>query len=203
MNHSVPRHATSARVQTGRSDTIEPLTEMIIQLLRVFYLNTQRKPEQVLFYRDAVLSESRYVQVMHNELELVREDFDTLEQGYSPRITFTNVQKQHHVRLFPTNSQSSDRSGNCPPGAVVDTETVHPFGSDFCKYIKIIYIFFFIFIKTNIHILTTTTTTTTTTKFFIYLQTFNLMLKQKERLDQHIIMCYMMRITFQQMDYRN
>ena len=34
------------------------------------------------------------------------------------QVTFVVVQKRHNTRLFPTNSQQADRSGNCLPGVV-------------------------------------------------------------------------------------
>src|SRR6266542_1499764 len=56
---------------------------------------------------------------------------NVLEPGYSPTITFVMVQKRHHARFFPVDNRNSDRTGNCPPGTLVETGVVHPIEFDF------------------------------------------------------------------------
>lgn len=56
----------------------------------------------------------------------------SLDQDYKPKITFVVVQKRHHARFFPVDPRDADRTGNCQPGTVVDTDIVHPFEFDFC-----------------------------------------------------------------------
>ena len=51
--------------------------------------------------------------------------------GINPKITLIIVGKRHHVRLFPKPGQPKDRSDNCPPGTVVDTDIVNPLEMDF------------------------------------------------------------------------
>ena len=48
-----------------------------------------------------------------------------------PRVTFIVVQKRHCTRLFPTDPDQTDRSGNIQPGTVVDTSICHPTEFDF------------------------------------------------------------------------
>ena len=50
---------------------------------------------------------------------------------YAPPITFVVVQKRHQTRIFVEDSRDADRSGNPPPGTVVDTGICHPFEHDF------------------------------------------------------------------------
>lgn len=83
-----------------------------------------------MFYRDGV-SEGEFVQVLRDEVGAIRSACRKLNATYAPKITFVVVQKRHHARFFPSQSNLADRSGNCQPGTVVDTEIVHPFEFDF------------------------------------------------------------------------
>jgi eukaryotic translation initiation factor 2C len=51
--------------------------------------------------------------------------------GKPPSITFIIVGKKHHVRFFPKDARDADKSGNCPPGMVVDQDIVSPIDYDF------------------------------------------------------------------------
>lgn len=48
-----------------------------------------------------------------------------------PDITFIVVSKRHHQRFFPTDSNATDRNGNCLPGSVFDEGIAHPVLFDF------------------------------------------------------------------------
>jgi eukaryotic translation initiation factor 2C len=61
----------------------------------------------------------------------IRSACKKLHPTYAPKITFVVVQKRHHTRFFPSQSNQADRSGNCQAGTVVDTGIVHPFEFDF------------------------------------------------------------------------
>ena len=39
--------------------------------------------------------------------------------------------KRHHARFFPIEQRDADRSENCLPGTIIDTDVVHPFEFDF------------------------------------------------------------------------
>lgn len=47
------------------------------------------------------------------------------------QLTFIVVQKRHHTRMFPQGLADADRSGNIPPGTVLDRRIVHPTGFTF------------------------------------------------------------------------
>ncbi|PNH00258.1 Protein argonaute 5, partial [Tetrabaena socialis] len=51
--------------------------------------------------------------------------------GYSPKVTFTVVQKSHNTRFFPTSAAETHRSGNVRPGTVVDQAVVDANAFDF------------------------------------------------------------------------
>ncbi|TYH53559.1 hypothetical protein ES332_D09G107700v1 [Gossypium tomentosum] len=64
-------------------------------------------------------------------MDAIRKACSSLQEGYMPRVTFVVVQKRHHTRLFPTDRNKTDRSGNILPGTVVDTSICHPTEFDF------------------------------------------------------------------------
>lgn len=130
MDAKASRYAASIRVQESRTEIIADLANMVKEVLKTFYQTCGRKPERVLFYRDGV-SESQFQHVVRDEVAAVRVACRALEADYRPSITFIVVQKRHHTRFFPMSRDESDRSGNCLPGTVVDTEITHPFEFDF------------------------------------------------------------------------
>ncbi|XWS28646.1 hypothetical protein CRYUN_Cryun25bG0088800 [Craigia yunnanensis] len=103
---------------------------MIRELLVAFFNSTGQKPYRIIFYRDGV-SEGQFSQVLLYEVDAIRKACASLQEGYMPRVTFIVVQKRHHTRLFPTDRNQTDRSGNIQAGTVVDTSICHPTGFDF------------------------------------------------------------------------
>ncbi|PPD75855.1 hypothetical protein GOBAR_DD27217 [Gossypium barbadense] len=103
---------------------------MVRELLVAFFKSTRQKPSRIIFYRDGV-SEGQFSQVLLYEMDAIRKACSSLQEGYMPRVTFVVVQKRHHTRLFPTDRNKTDRSGNILPGTVVDTSICHPTEFDF------------------------------------------------------------------------
>ncbi|GBB93582.1 hypothetical protein RclHR1_00220016 [Rhizophagus clarus] len=130
MDAKASRYAASIRVQTGRTEIIADLANMVKELLKTFYQTCGRKPERILFYRDGV-SEGQFSHVLKNEINAVRAACQALDINYRPMITFVVVQKRHHTRFFPIDKRDTDRTGNCPPGTVVEMDITHPFEFDF------------------------------------------------------------------------
>ncbi|CAB4422806.1 unnamed protein product [Rhizophagus irregularis] len=130
MDAKASRYAASIRVQTGRTEIIADLANMVKELLKTFYQTCGRKPERILFYRDGV-SEGQFSHVLKNEIIAVRAACQALDNNYKPTITFVVVQKRHHTRFFPIDRHNADRTGNCPPGTVVESDITHPFEFDF------------------------------------------------------------------------
>ncbi|CAG8449098.1 3430_t:CDS:10 [Funneliformis mosseae] len=130
MDAKASRYAASIRVQAGRTEIIADLANMVKELLKTFYQTCGRKPDRVLFYRDGV-SEGQFGAVLKEEINAVRAACQALDITYKPTITFVVVQKRHHTRFFPLEKGDSDRSGNCAPGTVVESEITHPFEFDF------------------------------------------------------------------------
>jgi len=88
-------------------------------------------PARILFYRDGV-SEGQFAEVSKEEVSAINAALQELglTGGKRPRVTFIIVGKRHHVRFFP-NREQADKSGNAPPGLVIDTDITNPVLFDF------------------------------------------------------------------------
>ncbi|KAE8674886.1 Protein argonaute 1A [Hibiscus syriacus] len=139
----ITKYRGIASAQTHRQEIIQDLFKinedpqkgrspggMIRELLIAFRRSTNLIPARIIFYRDGV-SEGQFSQVLFDEMDSIRKACASLQEGYMPRVTFVVVQKRHHTRLFPTDRNNSDRSGNVLPGTVVDTHICHPTEFDF------------------------------------------------------------------------
>ncbi|RCH92328.1 Eukaryotic translation initiation factor 2C [Rhizopus azygosporus] len=130
MDARASRYASAIRVQANRTEIIADLANMVKELLKTFYQASGQKPVRMIFYRDGV-SEGQFKQVMDSEVAAIRAACTSLDPKYNPKITFVVVQKRHHARFFPVQPRDADRTGNCQPGTVIDTDIVHPFEFDF------------------------------------------------------------------------
>lgn len=68
---------------------------------------------------------------MDYEVAAIKAACASLDKNYNPPLTFVVVQTRHHARFFPMEQRDADRTGNCMPGTVIDTNSVHPFEFDF------------------------------------------------------------------------
>ncbi|KAH7944222.1 hypothetical protein HPB52_017437 [Rhipicephalus sanguineus] len=72
--------------------------------------------------------------VRNQELSAIREACLKLnpDGSYKPAVTFVVVQKRHHTRFKPVNSEDGvGKDKNIPPGTTVDTVVTHPVDFDF------------------------------------------------------------------------
>jgi eukaryotic translation initiation factor 2C len=54
--------------------------------------------------------------------------------GYNPKITFVVCAKRHHMRFYATSEANKDqKTGNLPPGLVVDSGVTDPFIFEFYR----------------------------------------------------------------------
>ncbi|GAB4824787.1 argonaute 5 [Ancistrocladus abbreviatus] len=65
------------------------------------------------------ISEGQFSQVLLEEMDAIRKACTSLQEGYKPRVTFVVVQKRNHTRLFATDRNMTDRSGNILPGSIL------------------------------------------------------------------------------------
>lgn len=73
---------------------------------------------------------------LHNKILQKQYTFFQVLSDHCTKITSVVVQKRHHNLFFLMQKGQADRSGNCPPGTVVDTGIVHPFQFDFTSSSK-------------------------------------------------------------------
>lgn len=129
---SANKYVSRMRSQTHRQEIIEDLGQMVHEILVEFCQVVKTLPRRIIFFRDGV-SETQFYKVLKEELQSIRAGCDKF-LDYKPLITFVVVQKRHHTRLFPDESdpnclQFCDE--NIPPGTVVDTVITHPTEFDF------------------------------------------------------------------------
>ncbi|CAL1704410.1 unnamed protein product [Somion occarium] len=130
MVASVDRFAsywTSAiELQKPRQEIIEAIGPMFQTLLNAFVAfpeNQGRCPHTVIVYRDGV-SEGEYETVAAAEYDQIKRVLQSKEITRNTKVVFIIVTKRHHTRFFPERG-AGDRSGNCPPGFVVEDQIVH------------------------------------------------------------------------------
>ncbi|XP_002522490.2 protein argonaute 7 [Ricinus communis] len=128
------KYASRMRSQTHRQEIIQDLGAMVKELLDDFFQEVGKLPKRIIFFRDGV-SETQFHKVLQEELQAIREACSRFP-GYRPPITFAVVQKRHHTRLFPCETdlasiQNQFYDENIPPGTVVDTVITHPKEFDF------------------------------------------------------------------------
>ncbi|KAI9470927.1 MAG: Piwi domain-containing protein [Benjaminiella poitrasii] len=130
MDARAVKYTSVISPQKNRTEIISNLANMIKDVLKTFYQACGQKPARILFYRDGV-SEGQFKQVMDSEVAAIRAACASLDKSYKPTLTFVVVQKRNHARFFPIETRDADRTGNCMPGTVIDTDIVHPFEFDF------------------------------------------------------------------------
>ncbi|KAM5539012.1 hypothetical protein V8D89_007235 [Ganoderma adspersum] len=129
-----------AGVQQPRVEMIQDLTTMVMHAIdrwaafRRMNMPDQKllPPKNIFFYRDGV-SEGEFEQVAQQEIPLIKDAFNKagIPEIMQPKLLFVIVAKRHHVRFFPKSSQEADKSGNCPPGLLVDDHITNPNYQDF------------------------------------------------------------------------
>lgn len=129
------KYLSRMRSQTHRQEIILDLAAMVGELLDDFYQQVNKLPKRIIFFRDGV-SETQFSKVLKEELQAIKEACGRFP-GYNPPITFAVVQKRHHTRLFPHDTDRSSEANqqllneNIAPGTVVDTVITHPREFDF------------------------------------------------------------------------
>jgi eukaryotic translation initiation factor 2C len=132
------KYISRIRSQTHRQEIIADLGAMVGELLDDFYQEVEKLPNRIIFFRDGV-SETQFHKVLQEELQSIKQAcLSSRFHGYKPFITFVVVQKRHHTRLFPADTDQSSTQNNfhfqyenIPPGTVVDSVITHPKEFDF------------------------------------------------------------------------
>jgi eukaryotic translation initiation factor 2C len=124
------KYASVLRYQEASLEWIHDLSEMVVDILKIFYHSTGTKPQRILVYRNGILAKQSR-SIASKELNLIRNALEYLENGYDPQITFVSVQKRHHAKFFPFQSEFLDKSGNIVPGTLIDSDVTVPGEFDF------------------------------------------------------------------------
>ncbi|XP_054824618.1 protein argonaute 7-like isoform X1 [Prosopis cineraria] len=122
------KYISRIRSQTHRHEIIHDLGAMVKELLDDFYQEVKKLPGRIIFFRDGV-SETQFYRVLQDELQSIKGACSRFV-GYKPLVTFVVVQKRHHTRLFPFETDHHCHE-NIPPGTVVDSVITHPREFDF------------------------------------------------------------------------
>ncbi|UJR09388.1 hypothetical protein I4U23_013631 [Adineta vaga] len=100
-------------------ENVVDMKEIMKSLIRQYYDKHQEQPPKaIVIYRDGI-SESEFDTIFEKELMAIREACVELSPVYRPYLTYIVVNKRHHTRFFPVNSQE-----NVPAGTVVDSHDV-------------------------------------------------------------------------------
>lgn len=107
---------------------------MIEHLMMYKQHNNNKLPQKIFYYRDGV-SDGQFDDIMAIERQAMIQACREVKEGYekSVRITIIVVQKRHHTRFFPgdTDVGKGDRNNNVPPGTIVDTVITPPLKNHF------------------------------------------------------------------------
>ncbi|CAA0823836.1 Protein argonaute 2 [Striga hermonthica] len=123
------RYAARMGPQAHRCEKIENFGAMCLDLVKAYArANNNVRPKRIVLFRDGV-SEGQFEMVLGQEFLDLK--LAICDESYNPRITVVVAQKRHQTRLFVQNERDGGRTGNVPPGTVVDTDIVSPRDFDF------------------------------------------------------------------------
>ncbi|ODN94352.1 argonaute [Cryptococcus wingfieldii CBS 7118] len=130
INNENTKFVPGIRLQGGRVEIIQELEAMMYTHIQQFEKGTGAKPTSILFFRDGV-SEGQYAHCVYQELASIKKAAQRFGGGYNPKVTFVICAKRHAMRFFATSDQDKDRTGNLPPGTIVDSMVTSPIIHDF------------------------------------------------------------------------
>ncbi|GAA5854435.1 hypothetical protein JCM5353_003413 [Sporobolomyces roseus] len=125
------KYSAQVREQTGRQEIIQGMQEMTSIHLKEWMKQMKgQKPQQIIVCRDGV-SEGQLAAVVQSEVLAIKAACRELDPKYNPKMLYIVCAKRHNIRFFAANPGDQDRTGNLPPGTVVDTGVVHPYLFEF------------------------------------------------------------------------
>jgi eukaryotic translation initiation factor 2C len=99
-------------------DYIVSMQEIMKSLIQQYERHRGYPPTTIVIYRDGI-SEGEFYTVFEKELMAIRHACADLSPVYRPYLTYIAVNKRHHTRFFPTNSDK-----NVLAGTVVDSHDI-------------------------------------------------------------------------------
>ncbi|KAF8898225.1 ribonuclease H-like domain-containing protein [Gymnopilus junonius] len=128
------KYSALTGIQAPRVEEILDLRRYIFDAINGFGMRNGFGPRRIIFFRDG-LSEGEFERTAQKELQEIRAGIDSVweknAKGPKPQLTYLVVGKRHHAVFFPANAGDADRTGNCPPGSLIDGGVTHPIGRDF------------------------------------------------------------------------
>ncbi|CAF5013223.1 unnamed protein product, partial [Rotaria socialis] len=109
------------RPESARNESREYIVDMkaiMKSLIQQYERHRGYPPNAIVMYRDGI-SESEFDTVFGKELTAIREACVELSPVYRPYLTYIVVNKRHHTRFFPMNSEK-----NVQAGTVVDSHDI-------------------------------------------------------------------------------
>ncbi|CAM4856969.1 unnamed protein product [Rotaria socialis] len=109
------------RPESARNESREYIVDMkaiMKSLIQQYEQHRGYPPNAIVMYRDGI-SESEFDTVFEKELTAIREACVELSPVYRPYLTYIVVNKRHHTRFFPMNSEK-----NVQAGTVVDSHDI-------------------------------------------------------------------------------
>ncbi len=99
-------------------ENVIQMKEIMKSLVNQYEQHRGYPPKAIVIYRDGI-STSEFDTVFKEELTAIREACVELSPAYRPCLTYIVVNKKHHTRFFPTDSDA-----NVMAGTVVDSHDV-------------------------------------------------------------------------------
>ncbi|KAI9101129.1 Piwi domain-containing protein [Phlyctochytrium arcticum] len=123
LDAQATRYRTFLSAQGSRVEIVQDLERIMTEAVESFKAAVGTFPQRLIFFRDGV-SSGQFREVREVEVDAIKKALAKMKLNCP--VTFIVVQKRHHIRFFPTDQSTQDRSGNSLPGTTVDTVITHP-----------------------------------------------------------------------------
>jgi eukaryotic translation initiation factor 2C len=110
-------------------DSLEYVVDMkqiMKSLIKKYEQHRSYPPTAIVIYRDGI-SESEFHTVFEKELTAIREACVELSPVYRPYLSYIVVNKRHHTRFFPTESNTNVMAGTVVDSHDVTNPTIYDF----------------------------------------------------------------------------
>ncbi|KAL5276133.1 AGO2 family protein [Megaselia abdita] len=131
------RYNMQFRFQDPKKEIIVSMKEIMVEHLKVYFIDQKSYPTHILYYRDGV-ADGQFEQVLNEELSKgMNLAFGEISRkakipNYNPKVTCIIVQKRNHTRFFPLSEQQAFKiNKNVFPGTCCNDVICHPNEKDF------------------------------------------------------------------------
>ncbi len=115
-------------------DYIVSMQEIMKSLISKYAQHRGYPPTAIVIFRDGI-SEGEFHSVFEKELTATRQACADLSLAYRPYLTYIVVNKRHHTRFFPTDSNKNVLAGTVVDSADITNATTYDFylNSHLCR----------------------------------------------------------------------